>query len=33
LQDDARRGLHLLVRAIVNQHEKRAVLLIDQFEE
>ena len=33
LQDDGGRGLHLLVRAIVKQHEKRAVLLIDQFEE
>jgi hypothetical protein len=33
LQDDAGRGLHLLVRAMLKQHEKRAVILIDQFEE
>jgi Novel STAND NTPase 1/TIR domain/Chlamydia polymorphic membrane protein (Chlamydia_PMP) repeat len=33
LQDDTGWGLHLLVRGIVKQPEKRVVLLIDQFEE
>ncbi|HZU03808.1 MAG TPA: hypothetical protein VFA10_29355, partial [Ktedonobacteraceae bacterium] len=33
LEDDSARGLHLLATHLVKEHSKRAVLLLDQFEE